>query len=80
MAKLIILAIAIWLVITILKRYRKSLDQSDASAASTGRDSESMVQCAHCGIHLPQSESVQSDGQYFCSQAHVHAPKDESGN
>ncbi|PKO90985.1 MAG: hypothetical protein CVU15_11270 [Betaproteobacteria bacterium HGW-Betaproteobacteria-1] len=80
MAKLIILAIAIWLVITILKRYRKSLDQSDASAENTGRDSESMVQCAHCGIHLPQSESVLSDGQYFCSQAHVHAPKDESGN
>lgn len=80
MAKLIILAIAIWLVITILKRYRKSLDQSDASATNGGRDSESMVQCAHCGIHLPQSESVQSDGQYFCSQAHVHAPKDESGN
>lgn len=80
MAKLIILAIAIWLVITILKRYRKSLDQSDASATNTGRDSESMVQCAYCGIHLPQSESVQSDGQYFCSQAHVHAPKDESGN
>ena len=80
MAKLIILAIAIWLVITILKRYRKSLNQADASAANAGGDSESMVQCAHCGIHLPQSESVQSDGQYFCSQAHVHAPKDESGN
>jgi uncharacterized protein len=78
MAKLIIIAIAIWLVITILKRYRKGVDQSDRMTRQYKANDEVMVQCAHCGIHLPKSESLQSNGQFFCSQAHIHAPKDES--
>lgn len=80
MAKLILIAIAIWLIITVLKRYRKGLDQHGESSAAKHQSSESMVQCAHCGIHLPQSESIQSHDQYFCSQAHVHAPHDEAGD
>lgn len=78
MAKLIIIAIAIWLVITILKRYRKGVDQSDSTTRQNKTNGEAMVQCAHCGVHLPKSESLQSNGQFFCSQAHIHAPKNES--
>jgi len=77
MAKLIIIAIAIWLVITILKRYSKGVDQSDSTTRQNKANGETMVQCAHCGVHLPKSESLQSNGQFFCSQAHIHAPKDE---
>jgi uncharacterized protein len=30
-----------------------------------------MVSCAHCGIHLPISESVQGTGAlHFCSDEH----------
>lgn len=32
---------------------------------------ESMVRCAHCGIHLPRSEAVLSSGQTWCSQDHA---------
>lgn len=32
---------------------------------------ESMVRCAHCGIHLPRSEAVQIDGRPWCSQDHA---------
>jgi uncharacterized protein len=32
---------------------------------------EAMVDCAHCGLHLPASEAVQGDaGQVYCSAAH----------
>lgn len=32
---------------------------------------ESMVRCEHCGIHLPRSEAVLSQGKIWCSQEHV---------
>lgn len=80
MAKLIFIAIAIWLIFIILKRYRKGFDSSENQATGRQKNSEAMVQCAHCGVHLPESESIQSDGQFFCSQAHIHAPKDETAD
>jgi uncharacterized protein len=29
-----------------------------------------MVVCAHCGVHLPQSDSIAANGAHFCSEAH----------
>lgn len=31
---------------------------------------ESMVRCAHCGIHLPRSEAVLLNGHTWCSTEH----------
>lgn len=78
MAKLIIIAIAIWLVISILKRYRRGVDQSINASRKNSVNGEVMVQCKHCGIHLPQSDSIQSNGQFYCSQAHIDAPSDDA--
>lgn len=33
--------------------------------------SETMVQCAHCGVHLPQSEALTIEGNTWCSQDHA---------
>lgn len=34
-------------------------------------DSQTMVRCAYCGVHLPQSEAY-FDGQHtFCSEGHM---------
>jgi uncharacterized protein len=42
-------------------------EQSPEAEAPT----EQMVSCAHCGIHLPLSESVQGAGAlHFCSDEH----------
>lgn len=32
---------------------------------------ESMVRCAHCGIHLPRSEAYLLQGQTWCSDEHA---------
>jgi uncharacterized protein len=29
-----------------------------------------MVDCGQCGVHLPLSEAIQSQGRYFCSEEH----------
>lgn len=45
----------------------------DGSAAVKGNDAnaEPMVRCAHCGIHMPRSEAVLSDGKTWCSTEHA---------
>jgi uncharacterized protein len=39
--------------------------------APADNGAEKMVQCAHCGIHLPASEAISGpDSTIFCSQEH----------
>jgi uncharacterized protein len=58
------------------KKSPPSSPQQEASAATeeapeAGASTEKMVSCAHCGIHLPISESVQGTGAlHFCSDEH----------
>lgn len=32
---------------------------------------ESMVRCAHCGIHMPRSEALLLHGKTWCSKEHA---------
>lgn len=32
-----------------------------------------MVECAHCGVHLPANETVQGANSVYCSEAHRKA-------
>ena len=32
---------------------------------------ESMVRCAHCGVHLPRSEAILIGGKTWCSNEHA---------
>jgi uncharacterized protein len=34
-------------------------------------EGERMVGCQQCGVHLPLSEAVQSQGRYFCCEEHL---------
>ncbi|MQA21388.1 PP0621 family protein [Rugamonas rivuli] len=43
-------------------------------AAKSVADAETMLQCAHCGIFYPASESVQARGRDYCSAAHATLP------
>jgi len=65
----LLLIIAVVVVIYLLVRsYRKnpSLDAEESDDAVT----EDMVRCAHCGVHLPKTESVLSGEECFCSKDH----------
>ncbi len=33
-------------------------------------EAEQMVACAHCGLHVPESEGVRGNGAFFCSDEH----------
>jgi len=65
--KLILLALGAWVIYRIFKSYGRRIKAEDAPKPEAGED---MVRCAHCGVHLPRSESIVSHGESFCSNEH----------
>jgi uncharacterized protein len=69
---LLIAAVVLW-VLRAKKALRDERDQQHRTMAKeTPPIAEPMLQCAHCGVHLPASEAlVGKDGQAFCSGEHL---------
>lgn len=42
-------------------------------AVAPERPVERMVSCAHCGVHLPESDALKDGKGFYCSQAHRQA-------
>jgi uncharacterized protein len=57
----------------LLKAYRKN-----STPPQTPPQTEDMVRCLQCGVHVPKSESVQADGRDFCCAAHRDAYQKQS--
>lgn len=66
----------LWLVIGVvfvlwLFRGKKKLPERPARRRAANETAESMVECAHCGMHIPASEAVLDTGSIpFCCDAH----------
>jgi uncharacterized protein len=56
----------------VMSSYRRALKkrQEEARKGPATLEGEDMVRCVHCGVHLPRSESVTSEGEFFCSDEH----------
>ena len=68
MGRLLFFAIIAVLVLWILSKFiRKDIDDNKDSSST---ESEDMVCCDYCGLHLPKSESVIKDNRFFCSEEH----------
>lgn len=79
MFKILLLAIAFWLLYSLLKRYRNNMNQqppAQSKSQSGANDNSLMVQCAYCQVHLPSNESIKQGQLHFCSQDHArqHQP------
>lgn len=62
MLKLLLMLLGVWIVLVLLKQRRRP----PAAETRTG----TMVSCAVCGIHLPDSEAITSGGKHYCGEAH----------
>ena len=71
MGKIILLVLGLLAVYWILKKYRRRVDRGGSKPPAAG--GEDMVQCAQCGVHLPRSESITTQGSFFCSAEHQRA-------
>ena len=72
--KLAIIGLMIWFFYQMLMRAVSSASQPgntvpppDAGAATR------MRKCSYCGVHIPEGESTQSRGHFFCCEAHRNA-------
>ena len=54
LGKLLLLALAIWMILLLLKQYRRGVQPPRAPRM----ESQDMVSCKECGVHLPKSESI----------------------
>ncbi|QRQ87837.1 PP0621 family protein [Cupriavidus oxalaticus] len=67
-----------------LAQQRARQQASEAAARANAGQSQSaepiaepMVQCAQCGVHLPQGEAIAWRGLHYCRRSHL---PDESSN
>lgn len=71
---LIILIAVVLIVIAV-----RGLWRSSRPAGRRGQPSAHMVQCAHCGVYVPEQEALASGGRFYCSEAHLKAGKGKGG-
>lgn len=71
MLRLVLLIVAVLLLVWLIRSARRPDKPAPREPAET-RDpaSDTMVACAHCGVHLPRGEAVESHGELFCGDAH----------
>ncbi len=71
----ILLGVALWLLITIIRRFIWQRRQERMEKQS--RSVTNMVSCKLCGMHLPQNEAVSQGGSYYCCKEHARQSKSE---
>jgi uncharacterized protein len=64
--RIIIILIGLWLVLTIIKRALASRRKPQPDKPAVAK----MVACAHCGVHIPESEAVCDGDRHYCSEEH----------
>lgn len=53
-----------------LLRQTLGLRKPKQPPATKDKDSPALVNCAHCGVHLPKSEAYWREGHSYCSLTH----------
>lgn len=67
MSKILLIVIAFAAGYWLLRSHRRRADHIQQPPDPQAED---MVDCAHCGVHLPRSESIASGSRHFCSAGH----------
>jgi uncharacterized protein len=68
MSRLLILGIILFFVVYYVRRKWRSGEQNRQT--SHPEKNEKMVKCAHCGVHVPVSEAIPFNDEFYCSDAH----------
>lgn len=62
--------LGIWWVRRALTRARGERDAGNGKSAAPGRRVEHIVECAHCGVHVPETDGVRDGSHFYCCEAH----------
>ena len=71
---LILLVAAVWWVRRAVTRAkeRAAVARKDGGGqgGKGGADLERILECAHCGLNVPESDGVREGGRFYCCNAH----------
>ena len=73
MVKLILIAVAIFVFLWLLRRALAAPRSGDKPADTPGSQQGDLVSCAHCGVNLPKAEARTAGGRHYCSEEHWRA-------
>jgi uncharacterized protein len=68
---LLVIALVWWA----FTRARQSTTKETPPSAT---EPQEMARCAHCGVHLPQSDAVRGEKGLYCSTEHRSAAQDRN--
>lgn len=72
--QLIILGLIAWAVFRVLQGKSALPRRTDTPTGDSAPPAGGVMRrCAFCQVHIPEGESTQSRGQYFCCEAHRDA-------
>jgi uncharacterized protein len=71
--KFVLLVLAVMVLLWLLRSSRRVVPPPRAETPPAPAELQSMVSCAHCGVHLPQNEALPGRGGVFCGEAHRSA-------
>lgn len=71
--RLVIIALIIWFAWRFIQRWLVRQQGGPTPSVPPATDGQAMRRCAYCQVHVPEGESTQSRGEYFCSEAHRDA-------
>lgn len=60
-------------VLYVLWRVWKKRQDGSLRPPPASRPVERMVLCAHCAIHLPESDALKESSHFYCCEAHRQA-------
>jgi uncharacterized protein len=63
---IVLVVLAVWLIRRALRGPR-----AQTNIHKKMQTEGELVQCAHCGVHLPRSEARQTEGTLYCSEEHA---------
>jgi uncharacterized protein len=66
--KIIVVILVTVLVVYLLRRMADKRIQPPKKSA--GQPIEDMVRCRKCGVNLPRSEAILSQGRFYCCDEH----------
>ena len=76
MGRLIVIGIAVFLVVWLLRRAmtgprsRGEGPRAGKPPEPAGEPKGDLVSCAHCGVNLPKAEARSAGGRFYCSEEH----------
>jgi uncharacterized protein len=72
--KFLLLLIAVFVLFWLLRgSWRRARRPPPGPTPGDGTAPQTMLRCAHCGLHLPRDEALPGRGGVFCGEPHRQA-------